>query len=119
MLRCIKRGRCQSSADSGKRRNPAEWPEDEGAGRADVHHYCHRPAWSCLSGQNPEAGAKGVSAAAGLYDWQIDRIEQETSDSQLYKQAGNGVTVNVIEAIGTLLRQADAEIRAEDEKTKR
>ena len=43
----------------------------------------------------------------GFYDWQIDRIEQETSDSQLYKQAGNGVTVNVIEAIGTLLRQAD------------
>ena len=55
----------------------------------------------------------------GFYDWQIDRIEQDTSDSQLYKQAGNGVTVNVIEAIGTLLRQADAEIRAEDEKTKR
>ncbi len=55
----------------------------------------------------------------GFYDWQIDRTEQDTSDSQLYKQAGNGVTVNVIEAIGTLLRQADAEIRAEDEKTKR
>ena len=55
----------------------------------------------------------------GFYDWQIDRIEQETSDSQLYKQAGNGVTVNVIEAIGTLLRQTDAEIRAEDEKIKR
>ena len=55
----------------------------------------------------------------GFYDWQIDRIEQETSDSQLYKQAGNGVTVNVIEAIGTLLQQADTEIRAEDEKTKR
>ena len=55
----------------------------------------------------------------GFYDWQIDRIEQDTSDSQLYKQAGNGVTVNVIEAIGTLLRQADAQIRAEDEKTKR
>ena len=55
----------------------------------------------------------------GFYDWQIDRIEQDTSDSQLYKQAGNGVTVNVIEAIGTLLRQTDAEIRAEDEKIKR
>ncbi len=54
----------------------------------------------------------------GFYDWQIDRIDRN-SDSQLYKQAGNGVTVNVIEAIGTLLRQADAEIRAEDEKTKR
>ena len=46
----------------------------------------------------------------GFYDWQIDRIEQDTSDSQLYKQAGNGVTVNVIEAIGTLLRQVDAEV---------
>ena len=34
-------------------------------------------------------------------------------------ETGNGVTVNVIEAIGTLLRQADTEIRAEDEKTKR
>ena len=55
----------------------------------------------------------------GFYDWQIDRIEQDTSDSQLYKQAGNGVTVNVIEAIGTLLQQVDAEIRTEDEKTKR
>ena len=46
-------------------------------------------------------------------------FEQDTSDSQLDKQAGNGVTVNVIEAIGTLLRQVDEEIRAEDEKTKR
>ncbi len=50
-----------------------------------------------------------------FYDWQIDRIEQDSSDSQLYKQAGNGVTVNVIEAIGTLLRQVDEEIRAADE----
>ncbi len=33
----------------------------------------------------------------------LTAVEQETSDSQLYKQAGNGVTVNVIEAIGTLL----------------
>mgnify|MGYP000547352678 CR=1 FL=1 len=55
----------------------------------------------------------------GFYDWQIDRTEQDTSDSQLYKQAGNGVTVNVIEAIGTLLRQADAEIRARGMKRQR
>lgn len=40
-------------------------------------------------------------------------MEQDTSDSQLYKQAGNGVTVNVIEAIGKLLRKADEEIRLE------
>lgn len=35
------------------------------------------------------------------------------------KREGNGVTVNVIEAIGTLLRQTDTQIRAEDEQTKR
>ena len=45
--------------------------------------------------------------------------EAGVSNSQLYKQAGNGVTVNVIEAIGMFLQQVDAEIRAEDEKTKR
>ena len=119
MLRCIKRGRCQSSADSGKRRNPAEWPEDEGAGRANVHHYCHRSPWSSYRGRIRKLVPRECLRLQGFYDWQIDRIEQETSDSQLYKQAGNGVTVNVIEAIGTLLRQTDAEIRAEDEKIKR
>ena len=36
----------------------------------------------------------------GYYDWQIDKIIDCTSDAQLYKQAGNGVTVTVIEAIG-------------------
>ena len=50
----------------------------------------------------------------GFYDWQIDLMEQDTSDSQLYKQAGNGVTVPVIEAIGKLLRQADYQIQMED-----
>lgn len=45
----------------------------------------------------------------GYYDWQIDKIIDSTSDAQLYKQAGNGVTVTVIEAIGALLRKADAE----------
>ncbi len=47
----------------------------------------------------------------GYYDWQIDRIITDTSDSQLYKQAGNGVTVNVIEAIGRNLREADAQLK--------
>lgn len=50
----------------------------------------------------------------GYYDWQIDRMEKETSDSQLYKQAGNGVTINVIEAIGRLLCQVDHQIKTED-----
>ncbi|GAB0170532.1 DNA cytosine methyltransferase [Lysinibacillus sp. CTST325] len=39
----------------------------------------------------------------GYPDWAIDRAIAVNSDSQLYKQAGNSVTVNVIEAIGKKL----------------
>lgn len=35
----------------------------------------------------------------GFPDYAFDRAQQVNSDSQLYKQAGNSVTVNVIEAI--------------------
>lgn len=49
----------------------------------------------------------------GYHDGQIDRIIEDTSDSQLYKQAGNGVTVNVIEAIGRNLREIDTQLKAE------
>ncbi|WP_370687987.1 DNA cytosine methyltransferase [uncultured Oscillibacter sp.] len=34
-----------------------------------------------------------------------------TSDSQAYRQAGNSVTVNVIEAIGRRIRAVDEELR--------
>ena len=49
----------------------------------------------------------------GYYDWQIDKIIDSTSDAQLYKQVGNGVTVNVIEAIGRLLQKADSELNTQ------
>ena len=35
----------------------------------------------------------------GFPDWAFDKAQEVNSNSQLYKQAGNGVTVNVIEAI--------------------
>lgn len=35
----------------------------------------------------------------GFPDWAFEKAAQVNSDSQLYKQAGNSVTVNVIEAI--------------------
>lgn len=47
----------------------------------------------------------------GYHDGQIDRIITDMSDSQLYKQVGNGVTVNVIEAIGRNLREIDAKLK--------
>lgn len=47
----------------------------------------------------------------GFTDDQIDKILAINSDAQAYKQAGNSVTVTVIEAIGRRIRAVDEEIR--------
>lgn len=50
-----------------------------------------------------------------LQGWQDDRIDKILplhSDRQLYKQAGNGVTVNVVQAIGQRLAAVDREVNA-------
>ncbi len=51
----------------------------------------------------------------GFAEDQIDRLLAITSDAQAYKQAGNSVTINVIEAIGRRIRAVDEELRREDE----
>ncbi|MGU7906187.1 DNA cytosine methyltransferase [Streptococcus suis] len=43
----------------------------------------------------------------GFPDWVFDRAQAVNSNSQLYKQAGNSVTVNVIEAIAKRLEETD------------
>ena len=40
----------------------------------------------------------------GFHDWAFDKAQAVNSNSQLYKQAGNSVTVNVIEEIAKRLR---------------
>ena len=50
----------------------------------------------------------------GWTDERIDLILPLQSDAQLYKQAGNGVTVNVVEAIGKRLAAAHQEVTAVD-----
>ena len=40
----------------------------------------------------------------GFPDWAFDKAEEVNSNSQLYKQAGNSVTVNVIAAIAKEFR---------------
>ena len=50
----------------------------------------------------------------GFAEDQIDRLLAITSDDQAYKQAGNSVTVNVIEAIGRRIRAVDEQLRRED-----
>ena len=49
----------------------------------------------------------------GWQDDRIDRILAVTSEAQAYKQAGNGVTVNVVEAIGRRLAAVDAELNGD------
>ena len=50
----------------------------------------------------------------GFAEDQIDRLLAITSDAQAYKQAGNSVTVTVIEAIGRRIRAVDEGLRRED-----
>ena len=50
----------------------------------------------------------------GWTDERIDLVLPLQSDAQLYKQAGNGVTVNVVEAIGKRLAAAHREVNAVD-----
>ena len=45
---------------------------------------------------------------------QIDRVLAIQSDNQVYKQAGNGVTVTVVEAIGRRLAAVHNELEAMD-----
>jgi DNA (cytosine-5)-methyltransferase 1 len=41
----------------------------------------------------------------GFPDWTFEKAQEVNSDTQLYRQAGNAVTVNVIEAIGERLNE--------------
>ena len=50
----------------------------------------------------------------GRTDDRIDLVLPLHSDTQLYKQAGNGVTVNVVEAIGKRLAALHREVTAID-----
>ena len=50
----------------------------------------------------------------GFEEEQIDKILAITSDAQAYKQAGNSVTVNVIEAIGHRIRMVDDKLKKEE-----
>lgn len=43
----------------------------------------------------------------GFPDWAFDKAQEVNSNSQLYKQAGNSVTVNVIEAIAKKIETED------------
>ena len=66
-----------------------------------------------LSGRIRRLTPRECFRLQGSREDQIDRILAITSDSQAYKQVGNGVTVNVLYAIGLRVKAVWAELYAE------
>lgn len=81
------------------------------------NHNGERSGVLCLIGDTVRCGRvrrlmpRECLRLQGFAEDQIDRILAITSDAQAYKQAGNSVTVNVIEAIGRNLQAVDEETR--------
>ena len=114
MFWCISRGWSKSSLNTSKRecsseRQTYERPEEPmfTITATDRHGILYH-------GRIRRLVPRECLRLQGYYDWQIDKIIDSTSDAQLYKQAGNGVTVNVIEAIGRLLQKADSELSTQE-----
>lgn len=84
------------------------------------NHNGERSGVLCLIGDTVRCGRvrrlmpRECLRLQGFAEDHIDRLLAITSDAQAYKQAGNSVTVNVIEAIGRNLRAMDAETRGEN-----
>ena len=79
---------------------------------ATISHTPWRPAASRESWSAAGASAARESLRLqGFAEEQIDKILAFTSDAQAYKQAGNSVTVTVIEAIGRRILAVDEEPR--------
>ncbi|MEJ5967130.1 DNA (cytosine-5-)-methyltransferase [Pseudoflavonifractor sp. P01024] len=82
------------------------------------HDIAHTLETSCIQGIVQRGGRirrlmpRECLRLQGFEDAQIDKILAINSDAQVYKQAGNSVTVNVIEAIGRRIRAADEELKA-------
>ena len=71
------------------------------------HDIAHTLETSCIRRLMPRECLR----LQGFEEWQIDRILAIQSDAQAYKQAGNSVTVQVIEAIARRIRAVDEELK--------
>ncbi len=82
------------------------------------HDIAHTLETSCIQGIVENGGRirrlmpRECLRLQGFAEWQIDRILEIQSDTQAYKQAGNSVTVQVIEAIARRIRAVDEELKA-------
>ena len=62
-------------------------------------------------------GTKQNWRLQGFSEKQADNIMTVNSDNQVYKQAGNSVTVNVIQAIGTRIKKLNDELEEPDNES--
>lgn len=82
------------------------------------HDIAHTLETSCIQGIVENGGhirrlmPRECLRLQGFEEWQIDRILTIQSDAQAYKQAGNSVSVPVIEAIARRIRAVNEELKA-------
>ncbi len=82
------------------------------------HDIAHTLETSCIQGIVENGGhirrlmPRECLRLQGFEEWQIDRILAIQSDAQAYKQAGNSVSVPVIEAIARRIRAVNEELKA-------
>jgi DNA (cytosine-5)-methyltransferase 1 len=77
-------------------------PEREKAGQ---NGRCDEPMFT-LTGRIRRLTPEECFRLQGFSDDQMDKLLENTSDAQAYKQAGNAVTVNVVHALGLRLKAA-------------
>ena len=73
-----------------------------------IHNHKREASGVLCNGRIRRLTPRECLRLQGWTDNRIDRILTVQSDDQVYKQAGNGVTVNVVEAIGRRLAAVDA-----------
>ena len=63
--------------------------------------------WTILPSENTTNHPKECFRLQGFPDWAFEAARKVSSNSQLYKQAGNSVTVPVIAAIAKKLKEIE------------
>ena len=75
-----------------------------------IHHHKREASGVLYDGRIRRLTPRECLRLQGWTDERIDKVLAIQSDNQVYKQAGNGVTVNVVEAIGRRLIEVEIQL---------
>ena len=75
-----------------------------------IHHHKREASGVLHNGRIRRLTPRECLRLQGWTDERIDKVLAIQSDNQVYKQAGNGVTVNVVEAIGRRLIEVEIQL---------